>query len=165
MLTDLHHNLPSRHWIHSLLRGAQTHASLLLRTTVHGQFCKYCDGSNCPCTRSHMWLWNVACNTWKRKMHFTTVQSNAGPLVFSTCTACRWDSSRPTVLSNNQRPVVLTFPEKQAKLSRLGKKHDPHLLPGKTSWCVTAVSWKLCSSYVHKSMRHIGAHPKLTLTK
>lgn len=38
MLTDLHHNLPSRHWIHSLLRGAQTHASYYYALLFTGSF-------------------------------------------------------------------------------------------------------------------------------
>lgn len=69
--------------------------------------------------------------------------------------------------SNYRRPVVLRFPEKQAKLSRLGKKHDPHLLPGKTSWCVNSSKLKVVqySSYVHKSMKHTGARPEIAMRK
>lgn len=47
---DLHHNSLQRtlDLLH-LSKGAQHMYALLLLTTVHGQFCKYCEGSIRPC--------------------------------------------------------------------------------------------------------------------
>lgn len=128
----------------------------LLRTTVHGQSCKYREGSNCPCAQSHMQLWSsVTCNTWKPKMH----SGCKCTVAFLTCIACRREMAN-CIQAIMEGLWCSDSQKNKLKLSRLGKKHDSHLLPGKTSWCVN--SWKLCSMYTRawNRLEHVPKSPR-----